>query len=378
MDLHEKQKIEQFKVKLPLGTHFQMSAFENGNNKEYFIHVIAVMPLIELKGTAQDVKKAFEVLVEVRKELHPLLEFPDNKTETAKEESKKKLLEITKTLNTKRNFAITEALKAYKLFCCFVVGKAQTQWDKIVTEMHSKDPWIGVNGKSHRGLCVHSWLFFQDCIKLHKLTDFPADTAEKQHFYMQQTIKKPYQQVTVRQYMSCMGVLNDYLAYLSTVYDSSMAIEGMKKSNMLFDEADLAGIVLNLVPVIWVNQYNMMHLTLPKSPKALLPGLEAIERVMNKKHQASLKAKAKKASAASATDKGSSKKRSAPGNPGELLVPRKAKPGRFSQHCKNKGGPHLTHNTKECHRCDKDGNPIATAALKPSDAKKPFKKGGNK
>jgi hypothetical protein len=162
------------------------------------------------------------------RELQPLLNFPDDKTETPKEECKKKLLKYKKVLKTKRNFAIAEAQKAYELFCCFIVGKARMQWDKIVTEMHSKDPWIGVNGKSHQGLCVHSWLSFQDCIELHKLTIFPADATEKQCFYMQQTIKTP-QQVTVCQYMSCMGVLNDYLAYLPMVYDSSMAIEGYKE-----------------------------------------------------------------------------------------------------------------------------------------------------
>ncbi len=69
---------------------------------------------------------------------------------------------------------------------------------------------------------------------------------------MQQAVEKP-QQVTVHQYMSCMGVLNDYLAYLLTVYDSSMAIERMKKSNVPLDEADLARIVLNSVLVTWVN-----------------------------------------------------------------------------------------------------------------------------
>ncbi len=70
---------------------------------------------------------------------------------------------------------------------------------------------------------------------------------------MQQTIKKP-QQVTVHQYTSRMGVLNGYLAYLPMVYDSFMAIEGTKKSNVSFNEADLARIVLNSVPVTWVNQ----------------------------------------------------------------------------------------------------------------------------
>jgi hypothetical protein len=83
--------------------------------------------------------------------------------------------------------------------------------------------------ESHKSLCMHSWLSFQDCIELHKLRVFPADAAEKQRFYMQQTIKKP-QQVLVCHYMSCMGVLNDYLAYLPTVYDSSMAIEGTNKA----------------------------------------------------------------------------------------------------------------------------------------------------
>jgi hypothetical protein len=127
----------------------------------------------------------------VRKELELLLEDPDNETKSEKEERKKKLLDFKKTLKTKHNLAVAETLKAYELFHCFVVGKARTQWDKILHKMYSKDPWIGVNGKSHKGLCMRSWLSFQDCIKLHKLTVVPADTAEKQRFYMQQMIKKP-------------------------------------------------------------------------------------------------------------------------------------------------------------------------------------------
>jgi hypothetical protein len=65
------------------------------------------------------------------------------------------------------------------------------QSDKIVQEMHSKDPWVGVTSQSHKGLHVQSWLSFQDYIELHKLTIFPADATGKQRFFMQQTIKKP-------------------------------------------------------------------------------------------------------------------------------------------------------------------------------------------
>ncbi len=83
----------------------------------------------------------------------------------------------------------------------------------------------------------------------------------------------------------------------------------------------------------------MMHSTLPKNPRAFLNNLEAIKRVMDEKHSASLKVKAKEASAASAAAKGSSQKRSASGSPGELRVPKKARPSKFCQHCKAKGGP---------------------------------------
>jgi hypothetical protein len=214
-----------------------------------------------------------------------------------------------------------------------------------------------------------------DCTKLHKLTIFPADAAEKQHYYMQQMIKKS-QRVTVHQFVSRMGILNDYLAYLPMVYDLSMAVVGTKKINVPFNEADLAGIVLNVVPSSWVNQYNMTHSMLPKSPRALLNDLAAIKQVMDEKHQANLKAKSNKVSAASGAAMRSSKKPSASGSPGELQVPKKAKPSKFCQHCKVKGGPHLTHNTKECHRYDGMGNPIPSFQTKPTDAKKPIKKWG--
>ncbi len=185
---------------------------------------------------------------------------------------KNKLNEFKETLKAKKNFAVAEAQKAYKLFCCFVIGKAQMQCNRIVNKMHTKNPWISVSGQCHKGLCVHFWLSFMDCIKLHKLTVFPADTTEKQSYYMQQTIKKP-QWVTVPEFVSRMGVLNEYQAYLPMVFDSSVAVEGTKKMNVPFDEADLAWIVQNLEPVSCVNQYNTTHSMLPKSPRALLTDL---------------------------------------------------------------------------------------------------------
>jgi hypothetical protein len=71
----------------------------------------------------------------------------------------------------------------------------------------------------------------------------------------------------------------------------------MKKANILFGKADLAAIVLTSVPMRCQNQYNLIHLTVPESTRALLLDLEAIEWVMVKKQNEKLKAKGKATSA---------------------------------------------------------------------------------
>jgi hypothetical protein len=200
-DLHEKRETEQIKVKLPNGTKFQMPTYRTGNNKEYLVHIVAILCLVEQKGTAAEVKEAFVALVAVRKEMSPLFEFPDNETATKKEARKKKLNKFKEALKAKKDIAVAEAQKAYKLLHCFVVGEAQMQWNRIVNEMHTKNPWNGVNGKANKGVCIHSWISSMDCIELHKFTIFPADAAEKQHYDMQQMVKKP-QRVMVHQFVS--------------------------------------------------------------------------------------------------------------------------------------------------------------------------------
>ncbi len=46
-----------------------MSAFSQGNNEEYLVHIIIVKHLLEQKGTLHVIGKAFQVVVEVRKQL---------------------------------------------------------------------------------------------------------------------------------------------------------------------------------------------------------------------------------------------------------------------------------------------------------------------
>jgi hypothetical protein len=42
-----------------------MPTYGSGNNEEYLVHIIAVLRLVEQKGTADEVKEAFAALVKV-------------------------------------------------------------------------------------------------------------------------------------------------------------------------------------------------------------------------------------------------------------------------------------------------------------------------
>jgi hypothetical protein len=138
--------------------------------------------------------------------MKPYFQFPEDETKATKEIRKQMLSTYKEICKAKRGYMIAKTQKVYKMFHCFVVGNPLTQWDKIVHKMHTKDLWISVNGSSNKGICVCSWPSFLDSIKLHKLTIFPVDAAEKQRYYMTQMVKKP-QRGTVRQYMACMGAL---------------------------------------------------------------------------------------------------------------------------------------------------------------------------
>jgi hypothetical protein len=66
-----------------------MPTYSSGNNKQYFVHVIAVLQLVEQKGTVAKVKEAFAALVTVRKEMCPFFNVLEDET-VAKKRSKKK------------------------------------------------------------------------------------------------------------------------------------------------------------------------------------------------------------------------------------------------------------------------------------------------
>ncbi len=142
---------------MPDGTNFGMAAFTSGTNKDYLVHIITVQRIIKKKGLAAKIKAAWLAIRDVREEMAPYFVFPPNESKEAKKLRHDSLNKFKEILKAKKVTAIAETQKAYEMFCLFVAGNQQTQWDKTVQEMHTKDPWIGVNEISHKGIRVRSW-----------------------------------------------------------------------------------------------------------------------------------------------------------------------------------------------------------------------------
>jgi hypothetical protein len=252
----------------------------------------------------------------------------------------------------------------------------ELQWDRIVEDMHAKDPWEDLRGVKHIGLRRKSIKSLWDCIDFHKLTVYTVDAAERQRFYMLCNLKKPAKSI-IRSHVTRMETLNKYLGLLPTIKHSPQAVASTELGNMPFNETTLASIVLSHLPVAWRTQYALTHKLVPESPRAILVDLENIEKLFVEKANESARAnKAKLAAATKADERVPRKGKRTGGGPGNGNQ-KKGRTNKYCKWCKAVDGPFTTHNTTECHRFNKDGSQ-KDRLTKPFDsAKKPWKKPGS-
>jgi hypothetical protein len=97
--------------------------------------------------------------------------------------------------------------------------------------MHEHDLCAGVNGQVITGRHLHLWTAFKDFLELHKHKTFTSDMAKKQQYYIQQRVCR---RATLCQHILSMGVLKEYVRYLSMLTDSPKAVPKRKKGNVPF------------------------------------------------------------------------------------------------------------------------------------------------
>ena len=114
-----------------------------------------------------------------------------------------------------------------ELFCKGLKEDPELQWDRIVEDMHTRDPWEDLKGVKHEGIRRKSCLSLWECIDFHTLTVYSIDAAERQRFYMLFNLKKPTKS-SIRAHVTRMETLNKYIGLLPTIKNSPMAVASME------------------------------------------------------------------------------------------------------------------------------------------------------
>jgi hypothetical protein len=183
----------------------------------------------------------------------------------------------------------------------------------------------------------------------HLLTAFPINAAEQEKYYVSNVLKKP-QRINVRQFVWVVEQLNAYIAQMLCFYYSPNAKASTKPENVPFAEAELGAHVLHMCPLQWQDQYNMNEKgMMPIDMRLLLTSLEAIKRICTYEKG--------KSDTFEKSDKSSNKGKKGKKHPGTDSTTRVPKKVRFEKHCnlcKKHGGAHTRHNTRDCHRFEKD------------------------
>jgi hypothetical protein len=84
--------------------------------------------------------------------------------------------------------------------------------------------------------------------RIHKLTFFSVDAAERLKYYLMCSVKKPMKS-SIQMHITRMETLDKYLGMLPTTKNSPLAVASTEFGNIPFTEATHASIILSHLPV---------------------------------------------------------------------------------------------------------------------------------
>jgi hypothetical protein len=153
-----KEDPQVFKIKLPDMSHLSMPIYSHGNNKEYLMHIVAVLRVVEQKGLpkkCQVLAKAVARQSKALKNLQEAAESQDTVSMSVDVTACKVEIEQTNQMLQEAQKAHDKAIaESYKQLRNLLSGNAQSQWDCICRKMHEHDLWAAVNGQMTKGRCL--------------------------------------------------------------------------------------------------------------------------------------------------------------------------------------------------------------------------------
>jgi len=371
---------ETIKIKTPEGEVKVAVPGDSPGAEEYLHHINNFIRMLGRKKIEEDMLKLAKTVLSLKAQVRKLKTAPQGEKPVEKT-SRLGLLEAATTKLVEAEVCEDAKMATvYDLFRKTLKEDPELQWDRIVKDTHTKDPWEDLKGIKHGGVRMRSNKSLWECIDFHKLMVYSINAAEQQRLYILCHLKKPARS-SIQAHMTRMETLNlnKYLEQLPTIKNSPQAVVMTEYGNVPFNKSTLASILLNHLPVAWRNQYNVTHPIVPEFLRAILLDLKNLEKVFVEKSNEAVRANKAKVTAAAkrAGEHVPRKGKHAHGGGPEKGTPKKGRTNKFCKWCKAVDGPFMTHNTTECRRFNKDGSP-KDRLTKPFDStKKPWKKPGS-
>jgi hypothetical protein len=159
--------------------------------EEYLQHLNAFPRMLARKKLADDLQKCTKAVVTATTTVRKHSKVTNGEKTSEKAQRLSILEPAEKELVTAEVAEAAKVATVYELFCKGLEEDPELQWDRIVEDMHTRDPWEDPKGVKHEGIRRKSCLSLWECIDFHKLTIYSIDAAERQRFHMLCNLKKP-------------------------------------------------------------------------------------------------------------------------------------------------------------------------------------------
>jgi hypothetical protein len=143
---------ETFKIKTSEGESKQTLLGNKADGEEYMKHLMSFTQFMEKKGYEADLEAASKVTLSATTALKKLVKAQTGEKDPAKAKRLTKVEAAKERLISAKVAESTLACLAYDLFCKLLRDKPKIQWDRIVTEMHTKNPWEDINSLSAKSV----------------------------------------------------------------------------------------------------------------------------------------------------------------------------------------------------------------------------------
>jgi len=158
------------KMNTPEGEHKQSILGNRADGEEYIKHFMSFDRLMEKKEYRADLADAAKAVLKAGLTLKKHAKVPKG------EDDQDKAIRLTEVKAAERELTVAKVVEstiaclAYDLFRKLTKDDPEIQWDRIVADVHTKNPWLDIRGVKHHGLRKRSHQSLIDCIKQHKLT----------------------------------------------------------------------------------------------------------------------------------------------------------------------------------------------------------------